>query len=132
MKAGPKLLAARKARGAAARRAGHRREWLAALWLLLKGYRILGFRLKTRQGEIDLLAKRGRVLAVVEVKSRATPIAALEAVGADQRARLTRAGRAVMAGRPSLKGLDLRLDLIALSPRALPRHIPNAWPQDGF
>jgi len=130
MKAGPKLLAARKARGAAARRDGRRREVLAAVWLMLKGYRILGFRLKTRQGEIDLLAKRGRVLAVVEVKSRTSPLAALEAVTPTQRARLLRAGRAVMAGRPALKGLELRLDLIAMAPRALPRHIPNAWPMD--
>jgi len=130
MKAGPKLLAARKARGAAARRDGRRREVLAAVWLMLKGYRILGFRLKTRQGEIDLLAKRGRVLAVVEVKSRTTPIAALEAVTPTQRARLLRAGRAVMAGRPALKGLELRLDLIAMAPRALPRHIPGAWRDD--
>jgi putative endonuclease len=128
----PKLLAARKARGAAARRDGRRKEVLAAVWLMLKGYRILGFRLKTRQGEIDLLAKRGRVLAVVEVKSRATPIAALEAVSANQRSRLLRAGRAVMAGRPALKGLELRLDLIAMVPRALPRHIPGAWAADGL
>ena len=132
MKAGPKLLAARKARGVAARRDGRRKEVWAAVWLMLKGYRILGFRLKTRQGEIDLLAKRGRVLAVVEVKSRTTPIAALEAVSPTQRARLLRAGRAVMAGRPALKGLDLRLDLIAMAPRALPRHIPCAWRDDGL
>lgn len=132
MKAGPKLLAARKARGAAARRDGRRREVLAAVWLMLKGYRILGFRLKTRQGEIDLLAQRGRVLAVVEVKSRTNAIAALEAVTPAQRARLLRAGRAVMAGRPALKGLELRLDLIAMAPRALPRHIPGAWRDDAL
>ena len=51
---------ARRDRGAAARLSGRRAEWTAALWLMLKGYRILGFRLKTRQGEVDLLALKGR------------------------------------------------------------------------
>ena len=62
----------RQAKGGTAFRAGHAAEWVAALWLMLRGYRILGFRLKSRAGEIDLLACRGRVLAVVEVKRRAT------------------------------------------------------------
>ena len=67
---------------AQAERRGRRSENLAAWLLMLKGYRILGFRLKTPQAEIDLLAKRGDVLAVVEVKQRATLEAALEAVTA--------------------------------------------------
>ncbi len=82
---------ARQARGAAARLSGRRGEVLAAIWLLAKGYRILGFRLKTRQAEIDLLALKRGVLAVVEVKRRTTLLAALETVSADQRARLRRA-----------------------------------------
>ena len=49
----------RQARGAAARAAGRRGEVLAALMLMAKGYRILGFRLRAPQAEIDLLAKRG-------------------------------------------------------------------------
>jgi len=78
---------ARAIRGAAARRAGRRGEILAAVLLMLKGYRILGFRLKTPHGEIDLLAQRGRVLAVVEVKLRMTLAEAMQAVTDDQRAR---------------------------------------------
>jgi len=80
----------RSARGAAARLAGHRREIVAALWLMLKGYRILGFRLRTPQGEIDLLAQKGRTLAVVEVKSRVTLEEALGCVTHAQRERLRR------------------------------------------
>ncbi|CAN7153378.1 YraN family protein [Phenylobacterium sp. LjRoot219] len=118
---------ARARRGAAARLAGRRGEVLAALWLMAKGYRILGFRLKTPQGEIDLLALRGRTLAVVEVKRRANLITALEAVGADQRQRLRRAGLAVAARRPALAGAAVRLDLMALAPGRLPMHIPDAW-----
>ena len=62
---------------------GRRAEVIAALWLLAKGYRILGFRLKTPFAEIDLLVLRGQVLAGVEVKTRATLEASLAAVSVD-------------------------------------------------
>ena len=122
---------ARRKRGLAARLSGRRAEWRAALLLMLKGYRILGFRLKTPQGEIDLLALRGKTLAVVEVKQRATLEAALECVSHDQRTRLRRAGQAIAQRRPGLKDAFVRLDLVALAPRRWPRHIVDAWRNDG-
>jgi len=125
--AGAGLRALRRARGRAARVAGRRSEILAALILMAKGYRILGFRLKTAHGEIDLLAQRGPVLAVVEVKRRATIDQALHAVDSVQRQRLQRAGTALAGRRSGLKGLIVRLDLIALAPRSWPRHIAGAW-----
>jgi putative endonuclease len=94
------------------------------------GWRILGMRLRTHGVEIDILARRGGVLAVVEVKSRATLAEALEAVGWAQARRLRRAAEAI-AQRPGLAGLSIRLDLIAMAPRRLPRHIADAWPGDG-
>lgn len=120
----------RAARGAASRRSGRRAEVLAAIWLMAKGYRILGFRLKTRQAEIDLLAVRGKTLAVVEVKQRTSLLIALETVTLDQRDRLRRAGAALAASRPALAGAAVRLDLIALAPGRLPMHIPDAWKGD--
>jgi len=117
----------RIARGTQARLSGRRSEVWAACWLMARGYRILGFRLKTPQAEIDLLAKKGDVLAVVEVKSRTGIEAALEAVGFDQRERLRRAGTTLAARRPSLAHCAVRLDLVALAPGRLPRHIPDAW-----
>jgi putative endonuclease len=117
----------RRRRGLAARIAGRRGEWLCALWLMAKGYRILGFRLKTPQGEIDLLAMKKNVLAVVEVKLRTTLETATEAVGPIQRDRLRRAAAAVAARRPALSRATIRLDLIALAPGRWPRHIPDAW-----
>jgi putative endonuclease len=124
---------ARRARGTKARRSGRAAEWRAALWLMLKGYRILGFRLATRQGEIDLLALRGDVLAVVEVKQRNSLEAALDCVSHDQRERLRRAGRAIAAQRRGLDKAFVRLDLIAMAPGRWPRHIPDAWRTDsGF
>ena len=117
----------RVARGTQARLAGRRSEAWAAAWLMARGYRILGFRLKTPQAEIDILAKRGDVLAVVEVKQRQTIEAALEAVRFDQRERLRRAGTTLAARRRGLAGCAVRLDLMALAPGRLPRHIPDAW-----
>ena len=117
----------RRDTGARARRDGRRAEVLAAAWLMLKGYRILGFRLRTPQAEIDLLALRGGVLAVIEVKRRSTLEAALESVSDSQRERLRRAGRAIAARRPSMRHLAVRLDLIALAPGRWPSHSPDAW-----
>jgi putative endonuclease len=110
-----------------AHRAGHRGEVVSALWLMAKGYRILGFRLKTPQGEIDLLAKKGPVLAVVEVKLRGSIELALEAVRYEQRQRLRRAGETFAARRRDLQGAAIRLDLMALAPGRWPCHIPDAW-----
>ena len=104
-----------------------RAEVIAALWLIAKGYRILGFRLKTPQAEIDLLALKGRTLAVVEVKRRGDLLTALEAVSFDQRNRLRRAGAGLAAQRPPMSGAAVRLDLMALAPGRLPMHIPDAW-----
>lgn len=106
-----------------ARRRGRVAETLAALWLLAKGYHLLGLNLRTAQGEIDILARKGRTLAVVEVKWRLDPEAALNALGPVQRARLLAAGRAVLAARPSLAGHSPRLDMITLSPGRFPRHL---------
>lgn len=117
----------RQARGATARKVGRRAEVVAALWLMAKGYRILGFRLATPLGEIDLLAQRGRVLAVVEVKQRTTIEDALDAVTPTQRDRLRRAAAHLAAHRTSLRDLLVRLDLIALAPRRAPRHLADAW-----
>lgn len=117
----------RSARGAAARLSGRRGEVVAAVWLMLKGYRILGFRLRTPIAEIDLLALRGRTLAVVEVKRRTSLANALETVTFDQRDRLRRAGALIAARRPALADATVRLDLVALAPKRLPVHIPDAW-----
>jgi putative endonuclease len=119
--------AARVARGAAARISGRRGEVLAALYLMAKGYRILGFRLKTPQAEIDILALRGRTLVAVEVRRRTSLLAALEAVSFDQRDRLRRGAAGLAARRASLAGASVRLDLVALAPGRLPVHIPDAW-----
>jgi putative endonuclease len=121
------LLPQRIERGVKARLAGRRAEWVAALLLMAKGYRILGMRLRTPQAEVDLAVLRGTVLAIVEVKRRRTLEEALLAVSPAQRERLRRAGRALAARLGKNKPVVVRLDLVALAPGRWPRHIADAW-----
>lgn len=102
-------------------------ERLAACWLQLKGYRIIARRLKTPGGEIDLLARRGRTLAVVEVKRRATHDGAAGAISARQQHRLTQAARFVLAGKPEFMQLNLRFDALLVNRWGWPRHVVNVW-----
>jgi putative endonuclease len=115
------------ARGRAAHAAGLRAEALAGLLLQLKGYRILARRMKTRLGEIDLVARRGRSLVFVEVKARSALDGAAEALMAEQRARLARAAALFVAARPGLAALDMRFDVVLVAPRRWPRHLADAW-----
>ena len=107
-------------------RRGHQAEAVAAWWLRAKGYRILARRSRHPVGEIDLVARRGRVLAFVEVKARATRAAAVASLTARQRERIARAAQAFVAARPGCAGLAARFDLVVVA-RGRPVHIPNAW-----
>ncbi len=107
---------------------GRSGETLAALLLRLKGYRILGRRVRTHAGEIDLVARSPRgVLCFVEVKARPDARAAAQSVAARQQARIARAAALFVAGKPALARAPMRFDIVTVSPRALPRHIPDAW-----
>jgi len=123
----PDLRPSRIERGTRARLDGRRAEWIVALLLMAKGYRIIGMRLRTPQGEIDLAAERGGVLAIVEVKRRRTIEEALLAVSPVQRERLRRAGGSLAGRTGKSKPAVVRLDLVALAPGRWPRHIADAW-----
>ena len=114
-----------------AERRGHASESLAALWLRLKGYRILARRLKTHAGEIDLVAAApfGPV-CFVEVKARTQALAAAESVTPPQQTRIARAASLYLASRPHLSRRGARFDIIAIAPRALPVHHRDVWRPD--
>ncbi|MEQ9314211.1 MAG: YraN family protein [Henriciella sp.] len=114
----------------AAERRGRRAETLAAIWLRLKGYRILATRLRLPVGEIDLIARRGNTIAFVEVKARTTREAAETAVSSKTWQRINRAAESWMAGQPHLSGCDWRFDLVAILPHHLPIHFSNHWRPD--
>jgi putative endonuclease len=111
----------------AAYRRGHAGEQLAALRLLLTGYRILARRYRTKVGEIDLIARRGNVIAFVEVKRRDALAAGLEAVTPQARIRIRRAAELYLRRNPDLADRALRFDVMVITPWAWPRHIVDAW-----
>ncbi len=100
-------------------------ERVAALWLQLKGYHIAERRFETYFGEIDIIARRGNVIAIVEVKARPTIEEAMEAVKQENRKRIDKAANVFMSRQSDAKKLRLRYDLIAISPWKLPRHIES-------
>lgn len=110
----------------AAERAGRRGETLACWWLRLHGWRIVARRQRTPRGEVDIVARRGRTLAFVEVKQRASDAALADAI--DER-RLARVAAAAHALAPHLArpGERLRIDVILLAPGRWPRHLANVW-----
>ncbi|KQT83099.1 YraN family protein [Aurantimonas sp. Leaf443] len=120
MKPSPGERRRRLARGAFA-------EDLAALALRLKGYRILAMRHRTRLGEIDIVARRGDTVAIVEVKARASVRAAIDAVGPAARRRIANAADLWLAGRPDAARLSLRFDIVAVRPWRWPVHLPGAF-----
>lgn len=109
-----------------AEKSGREGERWASLWLRAKGWSILAERVRTPRGEIDLVAKRGRVVAFVEVKWRRRKDDLDIAI--DER-RLSRVAAAVecVAHDYARDGEDIRIDVILLAPGSLPHHIANAW-----
>ncbi len=105
---------------------GRGAETLACWYLRFKGWRILARRARVPGGEVDIVARRGRTLAFIEVKARATEEAATFAL---DRYRLRRV--AVAAERLTSKymreGDDVRIDALFVVPRKLPRHLANVW-----
>ena len=120
--------------GALARRRAQRRgrvaEWLCLWHLRLHGWHILARGWRCPAGEIDILARRGGVLAVIEVKSRDEFTTAAAALAPRQRRRIARAAEAFLIQRSDLAGLDLRFDLMLVAPLRLPRHWRGAWRTD--
>jgi putative endonuclease len=105
---------------------GRRGETLAAFWLLVRGWKILGRRVRTPLGEVDLIARRGAILAFIEVKWRKS--AAESALSLDHyRLRRVAAAAEALTHRHMREGDSVRIDAIFVTPGKLPRHIPNVW-----
>jgi putative endonuclease len=115
-----------------AERAGRLAEAMAALWLTMKGYRIVARRVRTPVGEIDLVAMQRRpepygTLCLIEVKWRPTLDEALNALTVRQRQRLSRAAAAYLQSHPRHAAADLRYDVVLMAPGIWPRHLRDAW-----
>lgn len=110
---------------------GRTAETRAAWALRLKGYRIDARRVRTPVGEIDLVARRGDVVAFVEVKARRSLAQAADSLSAGQRRRIVRAAGHYIAAHPELAGLTQRFDAVFVVPRKWPHHIISAWRESG-
>lgn len=107
-------------------RDGRRGETLAAIWLLVRGWSILGRRVRTPVGEVDIIARRGNVVAFIEVKWRRSFADA--ALSLDHyRLRRVAAAAEALAPRHLRPGDDVRIDAIFVASGRLPRHLVNVW-----
>jgi putative endonuclease len=122
------------ARGTARRRQAERRGRIAELlcrWhLRLRGWRILAHHWRCASGEIDIVARRGGTLAVIEVKSRRDLASAATALVPRQRRRIVRATEAFLLTRPDLAELGIRFDVILVEGWRPARHLAGAWRSD--
>jgi len=110
----------------AAEATGRRGERIAGWWLRLKGWRILDRRVRTPAGEVDLIVRRGTLVAFVEVKTRATAADLDHAIDERRLARVAAAAEYLMP-RYAAPGDDIRIDVMLIAPHERPRHIENAW-----
>ncbi len=111
---------------------GQGAEWLCMLFLTLKGYRILARRFKCKSGEIDLIARKGKIICFMEVKARKKQHDALYALSNRQKQRIIRAAEWYLARNIHHKDAAqddyyYRFDLMAVEPWRLPTHVKDAW-----
>jgi len=105
---------------------GREGEAEAAMWLAQQGWRIIAERVKTKAGEIDLIARKPGLVAFVEVKWRARSAALADAIDERRLARVAKAAE-IVAHEYATDGEDIRIDVILLAPGRQPTHIENAW-----
>jgi putative endonuclease len=110
-----------------AQRRGRLAEWLCCWHLRLRGWRIVARDWRCPAGEIDILARRSGLLAIIEVKSRGAVADAAGALSPRQRRRIGRAAQAFLLSRPDLAGLELRFDIMLVARGRLPRHWKGVW-----
>ncbi|NEI68510.1 YraN family protein [Rhizobium lusitanum] len=108
-------------------RRGHVAEYLAAAFLMFKGYRILAIRHRTKLGEIDIVARKGDLAVFVEVKSRRDAQEAIDAVSFSSQRRIRAASDLWLARQPDFARLSQRYDIVAMLPGRWPRHFPDAF-----
>ena len=109
-----------------AEKRGRRGEAIAAWFLRLHGWRIVGKRIKTPRGEIDLIAKRGRTVAFVEVKAR-TKLTDLDLALNPHSLRRVAAAAEILLPKYGKHAENMQIDVILVAPWRWPHHLRNVW-----
>ncbi len=110
----------------AAEKLGRRGESIAAWFLRLKGWRVVATRVKTPRGEVDLIARRGKTIAFVEVKARANVRDLATAIDA-YRLRRVAAAAEILLPKYGKECENMQIDVIMVAPWRWPNHLPNVW-----
>ena len=108
-------------------RRGHVSEYVAALYLMLKGYRIVAFRYRTKLGEVDIVARKRNLAVFVEVKARRDEMGAIDAVSQTAQRRIKAASDIWLSRQTDYAVLSQRYDIVAVLPGRLPRHFVDAF-----
>ena len=117
----------------AAEQRGRRAEFFAELLLRLKWYRIIGRRVRSRAGEIDLIALApSGIICFIEVKARKDEGSAATSLGHRQLGRIANAAALFLAQRPELGAKGIRYDVILHAPGRIPKHVRDAWRPQAF
>lgn len=109
-----------------AEKQGRSGERIAAWWLRLQGWHIVGERVRTRKGEVDIVARRGRTLAFVEVKTRRDAAGLATAIDEYRLRRVIDAAQALLP-RYGKGAQEIRIDVMLVRPWRLPVHLKNVW-----
>jgi putative endonuclease len=110
----------------AAEKLGRRGETIAAWFLRFKGWRVIAARVKTPRGEVDLIARRGKTIAFVEVKARANVRDLATAIDA-YRLRRVAAAAEILLPKYGKECENMQIDVIMVAPWRWPNHLPNVW-----
>lgn len=111
----------------AAYRRGFLAEYIAAVFLLFKGYHIAAMRYRGKAGEVDIVARRGDIVVFIEVKARRTLQSGVDAVGPETQRRIRGASEQWLSRQKDFARLSWRYDIIVVSPFHLPKHIRDAF-----
>ena len=101
-------------------------EYIIAFLYLIRFHKILGHRVKTRVGEIDLIVLRGRTIVFIEVKARMKEIDEILCAPYQQQ-RIRNAAMLFMQKHSKYNGYDIRFDLCVVRPYRWPEIMRNAW-----
>ncbi len=102
-------------------------EKITIIFLFLKGYQILAWRHKTYFGEIDIIAKKGRTIVIIEVKARKSQRSVEEVLKPKQITRIKKASEFFLIKNPRFHNHALRFDFIRVGKFFIPRHYKNFW-----